>query len=181
MILLNNVSAKAEENFAPSNEVVASINNNVTDARNARQIGFVQEPTLSAYPLSGVKLDKLGIFMPYFGEHTEEFVYKCSGRGDQSWRNLAQRIHDLDTANENLSAYVARLYEDFELNMLYDPLQIIKMVGTIRRELRMPIEEQSQKWYLQQVSNVFLIEKVMDKTSGYPKLIGYKLLFRLKP
>jgi len=134
-----------------------------------------------SYNLTGVKLDKLGIFMPYFGEDTEEFVYKCSGRGDQSWKNLAQRIHDLDIADENLSAYVARLYEDFELNMLYDPLQIIKMVGTIRRELRMPIEEQSQKWYLQQVSNIFLIEKVMDKTSGYPKLIGYKLLFRLKP
>ncbi|WP_316772880.1 hypothetical protein [Pedobacter frigiditerrae] len=133
------------------------------------------------YPISGVKVEKLGMFMPYFGENTQEFIFKCSGRGDNSWKKVASRIHLLDIADAEQTSYNNRLYDEFELNRDYDTPTIIKIVSTVRRDLGLPIGEQTSKWYADQICNLFLTEKMLDTNVGYSKIIGYVLLFKLSP
>lgn len=178
---ISTIKSESEPISAPSNEVAEPITNIISDSAITGTLASQTVPQIITYNLSGVKLEKLGIFMPYFGERTEEFVAKCTGRGENSWKKVAQRIHDLDTANEETALYVARMYEEFELDFAYSSVDIIKNVGIIRRELKMPIGEQTTKWYIQQASDLFLIEKVLDNAVSYPKVTGYKFLFKLKP
>jgi|GEM_PF-5392344 len=130
--------------------------------------------------LKGVKQEKLGIFMPYFGEQTAEFISKCSGRGENSWKKVMDRIHSLDNANDDEKLYINRLYEIFELEEIATISKVIGQIGIVRRELGLKIEEQTSKYYLQQLSRAFLIEKVRDE-GNMLNVTGYKLLFKLMP
>lgn len=130
--------------------------------------------------LTSTKAEKLSLFMPYFKEETETFVRKCSGRGDNAWKKVADKILTIEKADENQIAYIHRIYDEFDLDTPYSLQQLVMTVSAIRRGLGLPIETSGSKWYIQQLSNIFLIEKVMD-SEILTKVTGYMFTFKLAP
>jgi hypothetical protein len=141
----------------------------------------VQLPSIQYPILTGVKEQKYAVFNAYYGDQTEEFVMKCTGRSPNSWKQVSSRIHDLEVATEEQSLVTERIYEDFDLNHQYTAVEIVKCICQILRDLKLPISHHDTKWFIDEVTKRFLIEKITDDAVGYTKVIGYKFLFRLKP
>jgi len=131
-------------------------------------------------PLTSIKAEKLSLFMPYFKGKTEEFVRKCSGRGENAWKKVAAKITAIDTADLDHKAYIDRLYAEFDLDQPYILSELVTQVSEIRRDMGLPIEVSGPKWYIQQLSDIFLIEKLNDSNSS-TKIDGYKFIYKLAP
>jgi uncharacterized UBP type Zn finger protein len=127
--------------------------------------------------LTGVKAQKFGIFYPFFGDSTESFVRLCSGRGENAWSKVLDKVHYLDTLEDDKIKQMANdLYSKFTLDVEVSITDVIKIVGQSAREHGVK-PNQDAKWYLDWVSSLFLVEKVKQQMTT----IALKPIFKLMP
>lgn len=131
------------------------------------------------------------------GIYTDEsailsLVQLLEPRGENSWKRVNDKIDSLLHADYKSMMYHDTLYENFEIGKMYSSADIIKIVGSVRRDMALQTYLSSLKRNCENdFFGLYIVETntteicCEDDAPGSTKLkkviAGYTPLFRLKP
>ena len=156
------------------------------------QESIVVGTTIDKQTLTNSQKQKFAVLQGIFLDEdiTLRLVSLLDSRGENSYATVHSKIQAIMQADYLTQQYHDALIDNFEINATYKEDEIMSIVGTIRRDLKLSqyltgIKKNS----LRDIFSIFIIGKVdieeqsssEDSTELKKRITGYIPLFKLKP
>jgi hypothetical protein len=151
-------------------------------------VNRVKTVELTAYEqLSNLQRQRADYLKAMIGDHAIALVPQLDSRGRNSWPVVYEKVMRIHQANYDEQRYQTALSENFDVDTIYAPSEIISIVGQIRQDLGLhPYLVNLNTNCESDFFNIFIVKDVYEmeitaenKKKG--KLLGYKPVFCIKP